>query len=474
MKVTGDGRVQTHEVDAVIEPPAAAKIEPRAEPRTDTEAAWRRALAAKPRLGAPAGAGAQRSALGGQAALFGPGLSSKKTTAKSLFADVGAALAPLGPDATADDLRAALGGLGFGRGRIDEGWVRFSRGRAEVALRPFSIGGLPAAELAVSAPGKSKKKKAKTRRGVFFQGVTFSEKHWTSLQDRYAEEISRFARAVRADAGPLPEGFDALKTFLERGMRPAELAKRADRAAELEAGTDRIAAQLARMQADGTAPKGVVVYVAGPDAAGKSSTGGIVMSALEKAGFDLGTAVFKAPSAEERAQHWLARFERGVPAQGQAVFWDRGPAGDSVYGPADDARATEMGAEMSAFEADLRARGILMVKVELSADAEKQAATFGKRLARQHIAGKLEAALAAQDGLHEEAKAGLEEISGKLDRADFAAFTAFDEVQAKFLRFVDASSDVEPWLVIDATKRHAARLELIDGFAAALDRFAAR
>lgn len=467
MKLTGVGGVQERRVDTALE----AKVgQPIAAP-ADTEAAWRKGLSAKQRLGAPAGAGAQKVALGGQAAIFGPGLAAKKTSAKTLFADVGAALEPLGPDATAADLRVALGGLGFGRGQVDEGWVRFSRGKAEVALRPFSIGGLPAAELAVSAPGK--KKKTKTKRGVFFQGVTFSEKHWSSLQDRYEQEISRFAKAVRADEGPLPDGFDELKSFLSRGMSPAERNKRADRTAELDAGTDRIAAKLAEMKADGTAPKGVVVYVAGPDAAGKSSTGGIVMAALEKAGFDLGTAVFKAPSAEERAQHWLKRFERGVPDEGQAIFWDRGPAGDSVYGPADDARAAEMGAEMSAFEADLRAQGILMVKVELSANSDKQAATFGKRLARQHIAGKLESALAAQGGLHEEAEAGIAEIKGKLDKADFAAFTAFDEVQSKFMRFVDVSSDVEPWLVIDATKRHAARLELIDGFEQALDRFAA-
>lgn len=35
------------------------------------------------------------------------------------------------------------------------------------------------------------------------------------------------------------------------------------------------------------------------------------------------------------------RFERGVPEVGEAVFWDRGTAGDVVYGnpPANTAKA---------------------------------------------------------------------------------------------------------------------------------------
>lgn len=469
MKVSSLG-VQDLRIGQALEARTGAPVADEA--GLDTEAAWRKGLAGKgTREAGRAGTTSGAKALGGKAAIFAPGLEVTRTTAKSLFADVSQALSPLAPDATAADLRAALGGLGFApRAAAEAGWVRFGRGKAEVSLRPFSIGGLPAAELEVRAPAK--KKKSKSKQGVFFQGAVFTAKQWDALQTRYSDEISRFVKAVAADAGPLPDDFDGLKGFLERGMKPAEREKRAGRAAELERGTDLLAAKLDAMKAAGTAPKGVIVYVAGPDAAGKSSTGGIVMRALEKAGYDLGTAVFKAPSEAERKQHWLERFERGMPEAGQAIFWDRGPAGDSVYGQASDARTRTMGHEMAAMEKDLREQGILLVKVELSAAPEKQAATFGKRLARQHIAAKLEAALAVEGQLDGDAEAGIAEIKGKLDGADFTAFMDFEAIQGRFMRFVEASSAVEPWMVIDATKRHAARLDLIQGFDAALERFA--
>lgn len=436
----------------------------------DSEATWLHSLASGPdreasRTRATSGA----RPLPKSSPLFAAqALPPKAKTAKAAFSDLREALCALKPGADAAEVRRALAGVGFRSVGERRGVAQFARGKTRAELRPFSIGGLPALQLEVTGKNKSG---TKTKEGVYFQGTVFSPRHWSALQARYQAEVGRFVRAVRADEGPLPDDFDELKAFLQRGMSGAELQKREAREAELEQRLGAVSAQLQGMKAAGRAPKGVVVYVAGPDAAGKTSTGGIVMRALEEAGYAPGNAVFKAPSAEERAQHWLKRFERGIPEPGQAVFWDRGPAGDSVYGPADDAQAQKMGKEMSAFEAELRAQGILLIKVELFADTDKQAATFGKRLARQHIAAKLESGLAAQGHLDPDAVAGLSAIQGKLDGADFEAFERFDEVQGRFLRFVEASSQVEPWMVIDATRRHDARLKLIEGLSGALERF---
>lgn len=51
----------------------------------------------------------------------------------------------------------------------------------------------------------------------------------------------------------------------------------------------------------GKEPKGVIVYAAGPDSVGKTSTGYIIMDALEAAGYNTRVEWFGAPSAEERA-----------------------------------------------------------------------------------------------------------------------------------------------------------------------------
>lgn len=438
-----------------------------AAPKGETPAAWLETLGPRGPAVAPASVTAGAKVLGKGSALFAVGMDAPSGDVKRLSQEVQAALRELTPRSTAADLKAALGKLGFKPGPVEDGVVRFTRGKAQVDLRPFAIGGLPAAELTVSKKGADKAK-----RGVYFQGTVFKPKQWAAFQERYQTEVARFVRAVKAGEAPLPDSLNELKAFLALGMPAAERAKEAAQEAELQAGLDGLSGQLTAMKAAGTAPRGVVVYVAGPDAAGKTSTGGIITQALEAAGYAGRSCSFKAPSAEERAQHWLKRFERGVPAEGEVVFWDRGPAGDSVYGPADDARAKVMGREFDAFEAELRAQGILLVKVELSADPMKQAATFGKRLARQHIAARLESALAAQGLLTGEAQAGLAEVKGKLDTADFDAFERYDAVQARFIRFVEASGSAEPWMVIDATQRHAARLALMEGFGAALERFA--
>ncbi len=464
---TQESRLGDSLTERVGEPKKAAKS-------PDSEAIWLKGLASqRSRDASRAHATSGAQALPKSSPLFAAGLAVPPKTAKASFAQVKDALCDLKPDAGPDALRQALTGLGFQPVADKKGEAQFVRGKTSAQLRPFSIGGLPAVQVTVTGKSKSGKK-TKEKQGVYFQGTVFSPSHWQAFQARYQTEVARFVRAVKAEAGPLPDDFDELKGFLHRGMSPAEQQKRADRSAELDNRLGEVAGQLELMKAAGTAPKGVVVYVAGPDAAGKTSTGGIVMTALERAGYAPGNAVFKAPSAEERKQHWLKRFERGIPEQGQAIFWDRGPAGDSVYGPADDAQAKVMGKEMCAFEADLRAQGILLVKVELFADPDKQAATFGKRLARQHIANKLEAGLAAQGALDEGAVQGLDEIRGKLDGADFEAFERFEDIQGRFLRFVDASSKTEPWMVIDASKRHKARLNLIDGLQGALQRFSDR
>ena len=45
----------------------------------------------------------------------------------------------------------------------------------------------------------------------------------------------------------------------------------------------------------GNGPSRIIIYSDGPDAAGKSSTGAVVLGALEKAGYSTRTQIFKMP-----------------------------------------------------------------------------------------------------------------------------------------------------------------------------------
>ncbi len=50
------------------------------------------------------------------------------------------------------------------------------------------------------------------------------------------------------------------------------------------------------------APKGVILYFEGLDCSGKSSTGGLVQAALEKAGYEVGMRQYNRPPTAEQRQ----------------------------------------------------------------------------------------------------------------------------------------------------------------------------
>ena len=94
---------------------------------------------------------------------------------------------------------------------------------------------------------------------------------------------------------------------------------------------DHLSRKLIAMERRGVAPRGVIVYFEGLDCAGKSSTGGLIMKALEKAGYAISQVQYnKPPTEEERSQPWMLRFKQpatsieGKPHK-SALIWDRGP-----------------------------------------------------------------------------------------------------------------------------------------------------
>jgi len=112
-----------------------------------------------------------------------------------------------------------------------------------------------------------------------------------------------------------------------------------------------------------------------------------------------------------------------------------------------------------------------MLKIELYANREKQAETFGKRLGRQFVAQTIEKELADAGKLTQENKVTLDIIANKVDDDDFRAFVEYETIQSKFMSFANKTESASPWLVTDASKRHDARLKLIGDFENALEQF---
>lgn len=353
---------------------------------------------------------------------------------------------------------------------MEPGRRRFRSGRFELAVESSALGLEPALLLELS-DRLAKKKHRFVDEAVAMGPAILGRETFDRMKARFTEEMARFASGLEAlGEGVLPSDLEALKALGAAGQSAKKQKKEAADEAAIALATQKLTARIDAMKAQGQAPKGIIVYVEGPDGAGKTSTGAIVMRAIEDAGYKPRSEVFKAPTEAERKQHWLQRFERGVPKKGEVVFWDRGPAGDAVYGKPTAAKKAEMGKELVAFERALEKDGVLLFKLELFASESKQADTFGKRLARQAMAAQLQGVLAARGGLDAGKTAGLANIAGKIDADDFRALETYQDVQASFLAFVGQSGPAS-WNVVDATKRHDARLEIMERFEQALSGF---
>jgi polyphosphate kinase 2 (PPK2 family) len=371
------------------------------------------------------------------------------------------------PDATG--LRKKLARLGFALDKVEADEARYVRGDLRLGLKPFRVAGM----LALEAKIKDRKiGKEKTR--VLVGRASLPKKVWRRLESGYAYEMERVLRRMHESTlKSMPRGFEDLKVFEGEGEAKQDQIERAIKKLEIKEEAAKLGATITRLRAEGRAPKGVIVLFEGPDGAGKSSTAKIVAEELVKSGYSRRDERFKAPTEEEKKQHWLKRFERGIPAEGEAVIWDRGPASDFVYRGVDAERGRAMAKETVAFEQDLAKQGILLIKVEIHASVEKQAHTFGKRLARQKVALGLENVLAEHHALDRPSTTGLDDVTHRIDGDDFRALASYDKTEKRFQRFIRMTDTFAPWLSVDATRRHPARLELIDGVSGEFDRFAA-
>jgi hypothetical protein len=190
--------------------------------------------------------------------------------------------------------------------------------------------------------------------GFVYSNAFFTAQEWAALVSRYQGTLEAYDRSCkllntatavrRGDkiTGP-PKDLASLKDFIRMGNIPKKRRKDNKRWKKLESEVKKVASTVKHYQTLGTAPKQVIVYLEGLDCSAKSSTGGLVCKALEQSGYAVRTAQHnRPPTPEQKQKDWMDRGRFQYPIdmwKGEeeipeytAVVWDRGPAGDFVYG----------------------------------------------------------------------------------------------------------------------------------------------
>jgi polyphosphate kinase 2 (PPK2 family) len=185
----------------------------------------------------------------------------------------------------------------------------------------------------------------------------------------------------------------------------------------------------------------------GWDAAGKGGAIKRITETLEPRGYTVSS--FAAPRGEEKTHHYLWRFWRALPRHGHLGIWDRSHYGrvlvERVEGfcAEDDWRRAYR--EISEFEAQQAASGMIVVKFWLHISKEEQLRRFKDRERDPFRSYKLTDEDWRNRGRWGEYQAAVE---------DMLSFT---------------SQPAAPWVVVEANDKYWARLKVLKALAAAIE-----
>ena len=148
-----------------------------------------------------------------------------------------------------------------------------------------------------------------------------------------------------------------------------------------------------------------------------------------------------APTEEERAQPYMWRFWRHLPARGKAVIFDRSWYGrvlvERVEGFCSEADWMRAYAEINDFEDQLIAAGAIVVKFWLAITKDEQMARFQAREAEPHKRFKISA-------------------------EDWRNRDKWDDYRRAVCDMVDrTSTERAPWTLVEADDKHFARIKIL-------------
>ncbi|MBF7729517.1 polyphosphate:AMP phosphotransferase [Pseudomonas sp. N040] len=246
---------------------------------------------------------------------------------------------------------------------------------------------------------------------------------------------------------PLVSSFDKvnLLSHLDLGQSLDKDAYRVELATEQ--------ARLSRLMSDKRMRRHALVTVfEGNDAAGKGGAIRRVTEALDPRIYRV--VQVAAPSEEERAQPYLWRFWRHIPARGKLTIFDRSWYGrvlvERVEGFCSQADWLRAYGEISDFEESLTTHGVVLVKFWLAIDRDTQEQRFRER----------------------------EEIGYKrfkITADDWRNREKWDEYVDAVADMVDrTSNEIAPWTLVEANDKRFARVKVLRTINEALEKAFAR
>jgi polyphosphate kinase 2 (PPK2 family) len=182
-----------------------------------------------------------------------------------------------------------------------------------------------------------------------------------------------------------PIDLASLKNFIRSGRNNFKQHRDDVRWKEINVQVVKLSKLVAKLQRDRKAPTRVILYLEGLDCSGKSSTGMLVCDALEKCGYTVDMAQHnRPPTPEQRKKAWMDRirfeypedmFEEGTEVPDFAsLVWDRGPAGDFVYGNLSELSQLQKlhrYKEFRAYDYTAREEGVLFLKCFFVTDKDR-------------------------------------------------------------------------------------------------------
>lgn len=182
-----------------------------------------------------------------------------------------------------------------------------------------------------------------------------------------------------------------------------------------------------------------IIMFEGADAAGKGGSIRRITQAVDARIYNI--TPIAAPTEEERAQPYLWRFWRHIPAKGRLAIFDRSWYGrvlvERVEGFCSEQDWMRAYAEINDFEEQLTQNGILLLKFWLQISPEEQLRRFEER----------------------------EQISFKrykITEEDWRNRKKWDQYQTAVCDMVDRTSTEEcPWVLVEANDKNYARIKIL-------------
>lgn len=264
-----------------------------------------------------------------------------------------------------------------------------------------------------------------------FREITVAERICTALESRLASSVGFVAADGPPQDLPLTTSRNLLNQLdLNQSLSPTDYA-------QALAKSQAVIGRLSRTLRDER--RAVVVVFEGSDASGKGGCIRRITQALDARFYRV--IPIAAPTDEERAQPYLWRFWRHLPAHGEYAIFDRSWYGrvlvervESFCPPADWRRAYT---EINAFEEQLIDAGVLLFKFWLAISPGEQVRRFEAREATGYKRYKLT----------------------DEDRRNQVKAPDYDVAACEM--FARTSTELAPWTLVEANDKHFARVKVL-------------